>query len=147
MTPSPDFTVRPVPAGAIIDLRHRVLRPGLPRATAMFDGDHLPTSHHLAAVDIGGHVIGCASFHLNEHDGEPAWQLRGMATAPDWRGRGVGRRVLSAGEAAVTAVGPRLMWCNAREGAVGFYQRLGWAVCSNRFDTSVGPHYRMRKRA
>ncbi len=142
------FTVRLVAAEAIIDLRHRVLRPGRPRDTAMFDGDGLPTSHHFAAVDGHGNVVGCATFHLNQHDGEPAWQLRGMATDAAWCGRGVGREVLLAGAATVNAIGPRLMWCNARAEAVGFYQRLGWAICSDRFDiATVGPHYRMQKRA
>jgi predicted GNAT family N-acyltransferase len=141
------FHVRPVPAGAIVDLRHRVLRPGRPRETAMFDGDDLPTSHHFAAIDGGGRIIGCASFHLNPFEGEPAWQLRGVATDAGWVGRGVGRRVLTAGEADVLGRTPRLMWCNARAEAVGFYERLGWSVCSETFDVPfVGPHYRMRKR-
>ena len=146
--PSADLNVRAVPAHAIIDLRHRVLRPGLPREAAMFDGDDLPTSHHFAAVDAGGRIVGCATFHLNGYEGEPAWQLRGMATDPGWAGRGVGRRVLTAGEAAVVALGPGLLWCNARLPAVGFYERLGWVVCSDLFQIpSAGPHHRMRKRA
>ncbi len=71
-----------------------------------------------------------------------------MATDPAWHGRGVGRAVLTAGGAAVAAVGPGLLWCNAREAAVGFYQRLGWGVCSEQFDVpQFGPHYRMWTRA
>ncbi len=147
-TAVPTFTVQPVPAAAVVDLRQRVLRPGLPRATAVFPGDDLPTSRHFAATDSAGLVVGVASFHLNEDGGEPAWQLRGMATDPAWAGRGVGRRVLAVGEAAVVAAGPRRLWCNARERAVGFYQRLGWAIVSERFEiAAVGPHFRMAKRA
>ncbi len=142
MTPAP-FTVRPVAAAEILDLRCRVLRVGLPPETAAFDGDDLPTSRHFAATAAGG-VVGCATFFLNAVDAEPAWQLRGMATDPAWHGRGVGRAVLTDGGAAVAAVGPRLLWCNAREAAVGFYQRLGWTVCSDRFDVPLfGPHFRM----
>ena len=73
--------------------------------------------------------------------------MRGVATDPDWAGRGVSRRVLAAGEATVVAVaGPALLWCNARQSAIGFYQRLGWAVCSAVFDVPlVGPHFRMTR--
>lgn len=141
-----DFTVRPVPLDDVVDLRQRVLRPGRPRETAIFDGDDLPTSRHFAAVDAAGQVVGCASCHLNTDQGEPAWQLRGMATDPSWVGRGVGRAVLEAGEATVVAAGPRRLWCNARLAAVGFYERLGWTVCSDLFDIpDVGPHHRMRR--
>ena len=145
---NPNVIIRAVPAEAIIDLRHRVLRPGRPRETAVFNGDDLPTSHHYAAVVSDGRIIGCATFHLNSHEGEPAWQLRGMATDAGWCGRGVGRQVLTAGEAAVVAIGPRLLWCNARQAAVGFYERLGWEIRSELFEIAVaGPHYKMWKRA
>ena len=141
-----ELTVRAVPLDAIVDLRHRVLRPGLPRETAVFPGDDQPTAYHFAAVDGGGSVVGCATFHPSEFDGQPAWQLRGMATDPAWVGRGVGRRVLDAGVSAVTAVDHRPLWCNARKIAVGFYERLGWAVCSDEFDIpGAGPHHRMRR--
>ena len=148
MTPD-SFTVRQIPAEAIVDLRHRVLRAGMPRHTAVFKGDELATSVHLAAVDAADQVVGCASFHLSEDEGQSAWQLRGMATDPAWCGRGVGRAVLTAGEAIVIAGdGPRRLWCNARLIAIGFYQRLGWAVCSELFDIPhAGPHHRMRKSA
>jgi N-acetylglutamate synthase-like GNAT family acetyltransferase len=148
MGPTPsDVTVRAVSAEAIIDLRHRVLRAGLPRHTAMFVGDDLPTSRDFAAVDSAGHIVGCATFHLNQHEGEPAWQLRGMATDAGQCGRGIGRQVLTTGEAAVTAIGPRLLWCKARQRAVGFYERLGWSICSEPFEIAdAGPHFQMRKR-
>ena len=140
------FTVGPVTAAEIVDLRWRVLRVGQLRATAVFDGDDLPTSRHFAA-EADGRVIGCATFFLNTFDGESAWQLRGMATDSDWHGRGVGRAVLDASGAAVAAAGPRLLWCNAREAAVGFYRRVGWTVASDRFDVpGYGPHFRMWRR-
>ena len=42
---------------------------------------------------------------------------------------------------------PPQLWCNARTPAVGFYQRMGWAVVSDVFEIpTAGPHVRMTKR-
>src|ERR1051325_11728212 len=81
----------------IVDLRHVVLREGLPRSEAIFKGDELPTSHHFAAF-ADGKCVGCATFHLNEWEGKPAYQLRGMATAPELRSGGIGTELLKLAE-------------------------------------------------
>lgn len=131
----------------IIDLRHAILRAGLPREEAMFVGDDLATSLHVAAV-IRPRVVGCATFHLNSWYSEPAYQLRGMATDDSVRRQGIGRRMLHFGEQELLKrnVTPQL-WCNARTPAVAFYQSMGWTVVSEVFDISTaGPHVRMVKR-
>lgn len=142
-----EVVLRPASLGEIIPLRHKVLRPGLPRDTAIFAGDERVTTHHFAAVDEDGRVVGCATFHLNSWRNEPAWQLRGMATDDRVRGKGVGRALLDFAEAVITAdLLPKAMWCNARVPASGFYQTMGWTVVSEPFDIpTAGPHYRMLK--
>jgi GNAT superfamily N-acetyltransferase len=84
-----------------------------------------------------------------QHDwmGKPAWQLRGMATDPDFRGAGVGTRLLAHAEAALAKRSDfRQIWCNARSAAVGFYRKQGWTVVSDEFQIpGVGPHYKMTK--
>ena len=139
--------LRAVRLDEIMDLRHEVLRHGLPRESAVFDGDNAPTSRHYAAIH-DGRAVGCATLHLNQWEGEPAWQLRGMATDPPFRGRGVGRALLQWVESDARAAGPvRLLWCNARAPAVPFYQSQGWAIRSDLFDIpTAGPHRRMTKR-
>ena len=77
----------------IIPLRHRILRAGLPIEEAHFDGDRDPSTRHAAAFDEPS-AAGCATMVLNQWDGEPAWQLRGMATDAAFRGKGVGRALL-----------------------------------------------------
>jgi GNAT superfamily N-acetyltransferase len=141
------LTLRLAALDEIIDLRHANLRQGLPRDTALFEGDELPTSRHVAAA-IDGRVVGCATVHLNQWQGQPAWQLRGMAVAPDLRGRGVGQALLAFLEASLRAGSPpvRQLWCNARTPAVGFYERQGWRVVSEVFEIpTAGPHVRMTK--
>lgn len=125
----------------LIDLRHRVLRDGRPRATAHFEGDDEPTARHWTATH-DGEVIGVVTVLARPFpDGDgPVWQLRGMATSPAWRGRGVGAALLSAVEAEVGEP----IWCNARTSASGFYARHGWHAVGETFEIpAVGPHVRM----
>ena len=152
------LVVRRALAEEVIGLRHAVLRHGLPRDAAVFPGDEAPTSRHYGAFR-GAAAVCCATLHASEWGGEPAFQLRGMATAPEAQRTGIGRRVLewveadlraAAAEGAGDADGgavPLLLWCNARVPAVEFYRAMGWAVASEPFEIpTAGPHVRMVKR-
>jgi len=130
----------------IRDLRWTVLRASLPRESTVFPGDDKPSSIHLAACR-GEEVVGCASFMATPYQDQDAYQLRGMATAPAWRRHGLGRRLLVHSEELLRARGVRLLWCNARLVALGFYQGQGWEITSPLFEVpTAGPHHRMIKR-
>jgi predicted GNAT family N-acyltransferase len=144
--PTPPLRVREAALAEILPLRHAILRPGLPLATAHFDGDDDPTTIHLAALlDADDAVVGCATLMARPYRHHAAWQLRGMATRADLARRGVGRAVLAAAEALVhERGGPLLLWCNARLAAVPFYASGGWRVVSDEFDIpEIGPHHVM----
>jgi GNAT superfamily N-acetyltransferase len=140
------IAVRPAALDEILDLRHRELRPGRPRETAMFDGDTDPDARHFGAfLTTSGECVGCASLVSRPFEGRPGLQLRGMATRADLVGRGVGRTLLALVH---REAGDRLLWCNARLAAVEFYRRLGWDPVSEVFDIpDVGPHRAMVRRA
>ena len=143
---SPHDSIRRVRLEDVIDLRHRVLREGLPRQAAIFDGDDDPAARHYGAFE-GGRLIGCATLHLNRWDGQPAWQLRGMAVAEGLRSRGIGRRLLAFIDEDLADSPTRLLWCNARVPARSFYQKLSWQVVSDVFEIpTAGPHVKMIKR-
>jgi GNAT superfamily N-acetyltransferase len=154
----------------IIALRHTELRPGLPEETAAFDGDLDATTRHFGGflredspgaspipdaatgtIDAapGATAIACASFMARAHGGEPAHQLRGMATRAAMVGRGLGGALLRHAIAElVQRGGTRLFWCNARVTAVQFYRRMEWRIVSHVFDVPmVGPHRVMVYRA
>lgn len=143
----PAIQIRRVPAERIIDLRHTVLREGLPREAAAFEGDDDPAAVHLAAVD-GDRVVGCATLHASRWEGRPAWQLRGMAVADGYRNAGIGGQLVQFILDHVAKATPgRLLWANARVPAARFYQKLGWEIVSEVFEIpTAGPHVRIIRR-
>jgi predicted GNAT family N-acyltransferase len=138
---------RRVQVDEILDLRHRVLRAGLPAELARFDHDLDATTRHFGAFDGApdARLLCCLTLLESTWEGGPAWQLRGMATEPDLQGTGVGRLLVQfATDEARRDAPERIFWCNARTSAQGFYARLGWTVQSEPFDIPLaGPHVRM----
>jgi GNAT superfamily N-acetyltransferase len=135
----------------IIDLRHRILRTGLPVETASFPGDEDIYTLHFGVWHEPRHereIICCATFMLNEFEGRTAWQLRGMATDEAYRGFGLGRRLLLYAEMSLSDMLGQvtLLWCNARESAIPFYEKNGWKCVSDLFDIpTAGMHRKMTK--
>lgn len=123
---------------ALYDLRLRVLRPGRPPECVRHDPDLDPASVHIGAF-CDERLAGIAS--LLRANG---LQLRGMAVEPDLRKTGVGAAILRyAHSVAVERNLP--LWCNARDTAVGFYEKSGWVVEGEGFDVpDIGPHHVMR---
>jgi GNAT superfamily N-acetyltransferase len=127
----------------IVDLRYAVLRAGLPRDAANFPGDRDSTTVHLAAKD-GQTVVACATVLVNQWEGRPACQLRGMAVDPAYQRRGVGKRLLAEIERVAVDNGVSLIWANARTPAAEFYRNNGWEIVSEMFEIpTAGPHFKM----
>jgi N-acetylglutamate synthase-like GNAT family acetyltransferase len=133
-------------AQEILELRHAVLRAGLPASEAVFEGDDAEQTFHIKAVD-GEKIVGCATLMLNAFGGEPACQLRGMAVDPAYQRGGIGRTMLRALDLVAKSKGMRLLWANARTPAVPFYVKYGWKVVSEEFDIlSAGLHFKITRR-
>jgi GNAT superfamily N-acetyltransferase len=141
------FEIRPITAEQTLDLRHAILRPGRPRETAIFPGDDAATSRHFGAY-VGERLVGVATIHyvplLDRPDFDPAYQVRGMATIDEMRGQGAGAALLAACVEEAKHGGGQWLWCNARVGAAGFYERHGFKIQGGIFEIpDVGPHFRM----
>jgi GNAT superfamily N-acetyltransferase len=135
-----------VDAAEVVDLRHRVLRAGMSRQDAHFDGDDLPDTVHIAALEAGK-VIGCATVLTNTFNRERACQLRGMAVDPAAQRRGIGRKLLQEIERIARERGVSLLWANCRKPAVEFYRKNGWTSVSEEFEIpTAGPHFKMTRR-
>jgi GNAT superfamily N-acetyltransferase len=145
------FDVEEVPVGEVLTLRAEVLRPGLPLDASRYAEDDADGTHHVAVRLHDGRVVGCATYFPDPWPGSkapvdgPAWRLRGMATAPEVRGLGAGGLLLDRGIALVGKAGARLLWCNARTVALGFYVRYAFQVDPEEFPS--GPHGVLHHRA
>ena len=137
-----------VAASGVRPLRGEVLRPGQSAAQLVFGGDDAPDALHVAVL-VDGRAVGVASVMHERYPRSAAvdaWRIRGMATTPALRGRGIGGALLARCEAHARERGGALLWCNARVGARALYERGGMSVVGERFEiASIGPHYLMCK--
>ncbi|MGH9290945.1 MAG: GNAT family N-acetyltransferase [Acidimicrobiales bacterium] len=146
--PEPGVTIERVDAAVTYSLRQRVLRPGRPAGAARFAIDDDPSTASFAARTPSGEVVSTAVVYPEPCPWMPerphSWRLRGMATAPDRRGQGIGARVLRAALAHVAAAGGDFVWCNARVPARGLYERAGFRTHGPPWDDpEIGPHIAM----
>jgi GNAT superfamily N-acetyltransferase len=129
-------------------LRQRVLRPHQTPEQMALPDDEDPDTGHYAALDAADCIVGTASVRRESPPWDvaagSAWRLRGMATDDSVRNRGIGSEVLAAAVAHVAGRGGGLLWCNARIGAVAFYERAGFETRGEPFDEpDIGPHVAM----
>jgi GNAT superfamily N-acetyltransferase len=140
--------VEQVPAELTYPLRHRVLRSHEPLSALRLRGDDAPLTGTFAALTPDGEVVGTATVRPVPcpwfPDESGAWRLRGMATAPELRGLGIGTQLLRAVIKHVTQHDGRLIWCNARTPALNLYLREGFRTEGEEWiDPDIGPHIAM----
>ncbi len=139
---------RAVSAARVRPLRRQVLRPNQPDDALVYTGDEDPETLH-AAIALDDMIVGVASVMRDPHPHDPQagdWRIRGMASAPTLRNRGIGTALLEACVLHALEHGGMRLWCNAREPALTLYERGGFAIESERFEIeTLGPHYLMSK--
>lgn len=134
-----EFAVEEVEALETHALRRHVLRRGTPTNDVHFATDAQPGTRHLAIRDAAGELIATSTWFESDAPTAPgarAVQLRAMAVHDDHQGRGLGALLVEAGVAHAVAIGAELVWANARDTALGFYERQGFAVVGDGFLTS-----------
>ncbi len=105
--------------------------------------------HFVAVADhpTGAKVLGTALL-IPGYEEPTSGKLMQMAVEPQRQGEGIGRRLVTALEArAFGELGLREVFCHARNDAMPFYERLGWAVVGGEFEEVGVAHHRMRIRA
>jgi GNAT superfamily N-acetyltransferase len=143
------ISVRPIASSDTHPLRLSVLRDNSPTAVLVFDGDDEPTTFHLGAFH-GDELVGIATFLTracsNVPDAKQTVQLRGMAVSTTVQSGGVGSVLLHAAIERLRSTGVEVLWANARDAALGFYEgRLGMTVAGDAFvDSATGlSHHRV----
>ena len=123
-------------------IRQQVLRPHQKASELTYPGDDAPDSFHLGAMR-GDEVLAILSMYFASKPDDPndAWRIRGMASLPDIRGTGYGRMLVEAAREKAWTTQRAPIWCNARESAFGFYEKIGFVVEGGVFEIDgIGPH-------
>ncbi len=134
-----------------LPLRKKILKPFLTEAECINPGDDLQSTFHFACK-VDSKIVSIATFLAEPHPCLPQalhpYRLRGMASDTDLGPRqGYGSRVLQEGiEYLQTHQQCDAIWCNAREQAFGFYEKMGFQFFGELFDIKdIGPHKVMYK--
>jgi GNAT superfamily N-acetyltransferase len=129
-------------------VRQPVLRPGRQPEDARYAGDDVADTLHLGAF-VDGRLVAVATIIRQPPPGEDdpgSWRIRGMATLPDHRGRGLGARLLDRLLEHARGSGGRSVWCTARIGALSLYRRAGFEPEGVPFQIpGIGQHLVLRK--
>lgn len=140
--------VRQIESKDTINIRKLVLRPDGTLEECVFEGDTNEATFHLGAY-IDDELASVASFYLDNHPkikDTYQFRLRGMATLPEYRKRGLSQALLQTAFPLIKQNNIETLWCNARVSAQGFYEKAGFEVVSDVFDIpNIGPHVVMIK--
>jgi GNAT superfamily N-acetyltransferase len=130
-------------------LRHQVLWPHKATIEECFididirpDAIHLGTWHNGRLVSIG------SLFEMKSPKLEidKQYRLRAMATHPDYQGKNAGKVLLEKAFEILREKEIEVLWCDAREKAIGFYTALGFHLLDEIYEVPcIGPHKFMWK--
>lgn len=139
--------IRFISLDEVFDIRNIVLREGkMPPGQPRFPSDDVAGVFHLGYF-VDDVLVCVASFHPENK--EPytqgvGYQLRGMATLQQYRGKSIGAQLLNFAIVYLRGQRANYIWCNARKNAVRFYQSIGFEIVSPEFEVAgIGPHYVM----
>lgn len=138
------WEIRQIKAKTTYPVRHIVLRKGRPIESCVFEGDALKSSIHLGAYTNETLVGVLSAYHKKHPDFSEtkSYQVRGVAVLEAQRKKGIGKLLMEEIERRLSQMEVALLWLNARQTAVPFYQRLSYSVHGDVFDIPhIGPHY------
>ena len=107
--------IKRIAASETIALRDIVLRPGLPAGGSHYPGDDASDTLHLGAYASRDNTLLAVATLCREpmpgEDSVTSWRLRGMATLPEYRGRGFGKQLAHRCITYADKQGSTLVWC------------------------------------
>ncbi|WP_442787501.1 GNAT family N-acetyltransferase [Flavobacterium suncheonense] len=140
--------IHQIEAEETFSVRQPVLRPGKPIESCHFEGDNLGTTAHFGLYEHDD-LIGVVSVYKVNHpisSKKEQYQIRGMAVLQEFQRRGIGEQLVKKVEHHVKEQKGELIWFNAREKAVPFYQKLDYKIKGEPFEIpEIGTHFVMLK--
>ena len=139
-----------ISASDAFPIRQQMLVPSRELKKAKFENDDdEDISFHLGAFK-DSKLVSVASFFYDRNPLFPdmhQYQLRGMATLPEFQGQGLSSELLSSAFPIIKQNFCTLLWCNARVTAIGFYEKVGFKKYNDEvFEIEdIGPHVLMFK--
>jgi GNAT superfamily N-acetyltransferase len=129
-------------------VRQEELRKGKPLETCHFEGDDEKTTKHFG-IELNEKIIGIVSvYQVNSQlfFDEIQFQIRGMAVLEAHQQKGYGALLIERAEKYCFEKNASVIWFNAREKAVPFYEKNGYQTKGNSFEIpEVGIHFVMFK--
>ena len=144
------YFVEEVPTSEVLVLRMAVLRDGTPSQDPRYADDDTEGSVNLG-IRESGILVACSTWLPRPWplDADAlATQLRGMAVAKHLQSKGLGNILLQAGIDRAVSMGSTYVWARARNNALYFYERNGFATIGDQFideASGLGHHLVMLK--
>jgi len=126
----------------MVGLRNEILRKPLGLS---FSDDELVKETNdilIGAFDDDDILACCMLTPLNKE----RVRLRQMAVLNSLQGKGIGATMMNFAENVARDRGYHVMSMHARKSAIGFYEKLGYSVCSDEFQEVTIPHFEMEKK-
>lgn len=128
----------PITPSQTWQLRHEVLWPDKPFDYVKLEEDH--DGLHFGFV-LEEQLISVISLFITDQTA----QFRKFATESSQQGKGYGTTLLKHVIAESTKRNVQTLWCNARQSASGFYERLGFNIVSEVWMKEGIPYVTMAK--
>jgi predicted GNAT family N-acyltransferase len=128
--------VQQINAEQTLQLRQQVLWPNQSIEFCKVAEDE--TGYHYGGY-VDGDLVGVASVFFSEGSA----RLRKFAVSPSLQGRGLGSLMLETMIADAKVLSAEIFWCDARESALGIYQKFGLQKEGERFYKSDIPYFKM----
>jgi GNAT superfamily N-acetyltransferase len=130
-------------------LRHKVLWPHIRNEEdCVIQQDGEAGAFHLGTF-VSDQLVSVGSFfpmHSPKITELRQYRLRAMATDPALRGQHTGRILIEEALLRLKDQGEEVLWCDARLGAVPFYEKMGFSKLPEVYDVpNIGTHQFMWK--
>lgn len=126
----------------MVQLRETVLRKPLGLSYSKEELEKESDDTLIACMDDDD-MLGCCI--LSKID-EETIRLRQMAVPDKLHGKGIGASIMNFAEVLAKDKGYRCMTMHARDSAIGFYEKFGYAIKGSQFREVNLPHHIMEKK-